>query len=71
MTSPALETGPPSGRVSLEQVVNVPARLQAPPLPQAAATQLKVSSPPLADTARYGGVRADAAAPTAQEADHA
>ena len=45
-------------------------RLNAAPLPQTAATQLKVSIPPLADTARYDSLRADAAAAT-QEADHA
>jgi len=71
----ALETGPPSGRVSVEHVVNVLARLNAAPLPQTALTQLKVSTPPLADTARYDSLRADATVAssegTAQEADHA
>jgi transposase len=71
----ALETGPPSGRVSAEHVLNVLARLNAATLPQAAATQLKVSTPPLADTARYDSLRADAAVGSTdsviQEADHA
>jgi hypothetical protein len=75
----ALETGPPSGRVSVEHVLNVLARLNAEPLPpplaQTAATQLKVSTPPLADTARYDSLREDATALAAegavQEADHA
>ena len=66
----ALESGPPSGRVSVEHVVNVLGRLNAAPLPQTAATQLKVSVPPLADTARYDSLRADAGTAT-EEADHA
>jgi hypothetical protein len=66
----ALESGPPSGRVSVEHVVNVLGRLNATPLPQTAATQLKVRVAPLADTARYDSLRAEAdTAP--QEADHA
>jgi transposase len=64
----ALETGPPSGRVSVEHVVNVLARLNAKPAPQNAATTLKVSTPPLADTARYDGLRGQ---DDAQEIDHA
>lgn len=46
----ALETGPP-GKVSVEHVVNVLARLNAAPVPQTAATSLQVATPPLADTA--------------------
>ncbi len=53
----ALETGPP-GRVSVEHVVNVLARLNAAPAPQTAATSLQVATPPLADTARYDSLRA-------------
>jgi transposase len=64
----ALETGPPSGRVSVEHVVNVLARLNARPAPENAATTLKVSTPPLADTARYDGLRGQ---DDAQEIDHA
>jgi transposase len=63
----ALETGPPSGRVSVEHVVNVLGRLNAAPAPQNAATTLQVTSPPLANTARYDSLRAD----SAEEADHA
>jgi hypothetical protein len=63
----ALETGPP-GRVSVEHVVNVLARLNATPAPENAATTLKVSAPPLADTARYDGLRGQ---DDAQEIDHA
>jgi hypothetical protein len=49
-------------------VVNVLARLNAQPAPQNAATTLKVSTPPLADTARYDGLRGQ---DDAQEIDHA
>ena len=58
--------------MSVEHVVNVLGRLNAAPLPQTAATQLKVSTPPLADTARYDSLRADAARDAeSQEAGHA
>ena len=56
----ALETGPP-GKVSVEHVVNVLGRLNAQPVPPTAATQLKVATPPLADTARYDRLRGDGA----------
>jgi transposase len=55
----ALETGPP-GKVSVEHVVNVLARLNAAPAPQTAATSLQVATPPLANTARYDSLRAGA-----------
>ncbi len=61
----ALESGPPSGRVSVEHVLNVLARLQAASLPEQAATHLTVSTPPLADTARYDRLR------TTRETGHA
>jgi hypothetical protein len=64
----ALESAPPSGRVSCEHVVNVLARLQAQPLPETVATVLKVSQTPLANTARYDSLRAGS---DVQEADHA
>jgi hypothetical protein len=38
-------------------VVNVLGRLNAQPAPPTAATQLKVTTPPLADTARYDRLR--------------
>jgi hypothetical protein len=66
----ALETGPPSGRVSVEHVINVLGRLNAAPLPQAATTQLKLTTPALADTARYDALRGAADAQP-EEADHA
>jgi hypothetical protein len=55
----ALETGPPSGRVSVEHVVNVLARLNAKAAPENAATSLQLATPPLANTARYDSLRAD------------
>ncbi|MDT4825726.1 Integrase core domain protein [compost metagenome] len=60
----ALESGPPSGRVSVEHVVNVLGRLTAPAAPQSAQTALQIVTPPLANTARYDGLRG-------QEVDHA
>ena len=54
----ALEAGPP-GKVSVEHVVNVLSRLNAVPAPPTAATHLKASMPPLADTARYDRLRDD------------
>jgi hypothetical protein len=63
----ALETGPPSGRVSVEHVVNVLGRLNATPVPPNAATTLQVTTKPLADTARYDSLRAA----TTEGADHA
>ena len=54
----ALETGPP-GKVSVEHVVNVLGRLNAVPAPPTAATHLKATTPPLADTARYDTLRGD------------
>ena len=54
----ALESGPPSGRVSVEHVVNVLSRLNATPAPENADTLLQVSTPPIANTARYDGLRA-------------
>ena len=54
----ALETGPP-GKVSVEHVINVLGRLNAAPTPPTAATQLKVATPSLANTARYDSLRAD------------
>jgi len=64
----ALETGPPSGRVSVEHVVNVLGRLNATLLPESAATTLQVAEPPLADTARYDNLRPQ---DDAEEIDHA
>ena len=63
----ALETGPP-GKVSVEHVVNVLGRLNAVPAPPTAATHLKATTPPLADTARYDRLRADSSAADAVDA---
>jgi transposase len=68
----ALESAPPSGRVSTEHVLNVLARLRETPAPQGATTSLQVSTPPLADTARYDRLRAHGEAQdSAQEIGHA
>ena len=64
----AMESAPPSGRVSCEHVINVLARLQAQPLPETVATILQVRQAPTTDTARYDRLRT---AQAAQEADHA
>ena len=53
----ALESSPPSGRVSVEHVVNVLGRLNAAPAPESAATTLQVSTPPRAEPARYDRLR--------------
>ena len=55
----ALEAGPP-GRVSVEHVVNVLARLNDAPVPQNVVTALQAATPPLADTARYDQLREQA-----------
>lgn len=62
----ALESAPPSGRVSAEHVLNVLGRLNAAAPPENAVTALKVTTPPLADTARYDSLRIQA-----EEAGHA
>ena len=60
----ALERMPPSGRVSEQHVINVLARLNAPPRPANVQTLLQVLTPPIVDTARYDRLR------DIQEADH-
>ncbi len=64
----ALEGAPPSGRVSTEHVLNVLGRLNATPTLENAATALQITTPPLANTARYDSLRAP---DDAQEIDHA
>jgi transposase len=60
------------GRVSVEHVLNVLARLNAEPAPESAATALQVATKPLANTERYDSLRTGSAANTAtEEADHA
>ena len=53
----ALDGAPPSGRVSVEHVINVLARLNAAPRPDNVETPLQVLTPPIADTARYDRLR--------------
>jgi hypothetical protein len=53
----ALESAPPSGRVSVEHVVNVLGRLNAAAASEGVQTTLQASTPPLADTARYDRLR--------------
>lgn len=53
----ALESTPPSGRVSAEHVVNVLARLHESSLPAAVDTTLRVKTPPHADPTRYDTLR--------------
>jgi transposase len=53
----ALEAAPPSGRVSVEHVLNVLARLKETPTPQSVTTSLKATTAPVADTARYDRLR--------------
>jgi hypothetical protein len=66
-----LETGPP-GRVSVEHVINVLARLNAVPAPESAATALQVATPPMANTERYDSLRVDSDSDSAtEEIDHA
>ena len=54
----ALESGPP-GKVRVEHVVNQLSRLNAQPVPPTAATLPRVTTPPLANTARYDSLRSD------------
>ena len=62
----ALESSPPSGRVSVEHVINVLGRLNAPSAPENVVTTLTVATPPLADTTRYDRLR-----DVTEEIDHA
>jgi hypothetical protein len=61
----ALESSPPSGRVSAEHVINVLARLNAEPRPANVVTSLQALTAPIADTARYDRLR------QIEETDHA
>ena len=53
----ALEGTPPSRRVSIEHVMNVLARLNAPPPPANVVTRLRVLTPPIADPGPYDRLR--------------
>jgi transposase len=52
-----LEGATPNGGISVEHVRNVLARLSSPPMPQQAETSLQLSQVPMANTARYDGLR--------------
>ena len=60
----ALEARRRPGRVSEQHVINVLARLNAPPRPANVETLLQVLTPPIIDTARYDRLR------NLQEVDH-
>jgi transposase len=53
----ALEQAPPSGRISVEHVVNVLSRMRSVQMPSKIDTALQLTTPPLADTSRYDGLR--------------
>lgn len=53
----ALESRPPSGRVSTQHIANVVSRLQSPPQAPSVQTHLQLHTQPLADTARYDSLR--------------
>lgn len=53
----ALESAPPSGKVSVEHVINVLSRLNPAPTPEDAQTCLQATVAPLANTARYDSLR--------------
>ena len=53
----ALEDVTPSGQVSVEHIENVLARLNSPPAPELAQTDLQRKEAPRADTARYDPLR--------------
>jgi transposase len=68
----ALEARPPSGRVSVEHVVNVLGRLNPEAAPELATTGLQIKVLPRADTARYDQLRANDGTPNhIQEKNHA
>ena len=64
----ALESAPPSGKVSVEHVINVLSRLNPAPTPEDAQTSLQATVVPLANTARYDSLRGQGGA---EEINHA
>ena len=48
-----------SGALSAEHVLNVVARLNAPPVPDSVATTLQLTQTPLANTSRYDSLRGE------------
>lgn len=65
----ALESAPPSGRVSVEHVLNVLGRLNAGPAPENVETRLQLVEAPRADAGRYDRLRV--AGENAEEIGHA
>ena len=57
----ALQSAPPSGRVSVEHVINVMNRLRGEDAPAPVASSLGLADPPKADTKRYDRLRDQAA----------
>ena len=66
----ALESAPPSGRVSVEHVVNVLSRLNAAKAPESVQTTLQASTAPLADTARYDRLREPGDTVMSEDSEH-
>ena len=66
----ALESAPPSGRVSVEHVVNVLGRLNAVAAPEGVQTTLQASTAPLADTARYDRLREPGSTVMSEDSEH-
>src|SRR3990167_4326035 len=64
----ALESAPPSGKVSVEHVINVLSRLNPAPTPEDAQTSLQATVVPLANTSRYDSLRGQGGA---EEINHA
>lgn len=60
-----------SGALSTEHVLNVLARLNAPPLPEPVDSNLHLQEAPVANTCRYDSLRSVQGADTTVEVDHA
>ena len=60
-----------SGALSTEHVLNVLARLNAPPMPETVESRLHLEEAPVANTGRYDSLRGAQGADTTVEVDHA
>jgi hypothetical protein len=60
-----------SGALSTEHVLNVLARLNAPPMPETVESRLHLDEAPVANTGRYDSLRGVQDADTTVEVDHA
>ena len=67
----AVELVVESGALSAEHVLNVLARLNSRPTPDAVQTTLQLKEPPLANTSRYDSLRSITGGTQAQEVSHA